>query len=124
MMVKELKYANGLLFIIGAVTLFIPLFIKIPNEQNKSRFIELPTCYVKAQTGTICSTCGLTRSIVYLYRGDWANSKAHHPYGYLFFFWAVLQLGARFLLIYKPFFNIFIIDSVQLVLFLIIFSMF
>lgn len=124
MMVKELKYANSILIFLGVFALLTPIFIKLPNESGKYRFLRIPECVIKAQTGKVCTTCGLTRSIVYLYRGDWPKSEAYHPYGHIFFIWAALQFMIRPLVIFRPTYRLLIIDMAQLILFLVIFTTF
>jgi len=121
MMMKEYKYVNILLLTFLFIAILIPFFIKLPNDSSTVKFIKLPECFVKKETGKLCPSCGLTRSITYIYRGDWSKSKTFHPYGFIFFIWLIFQLLIRILLIFKISNLIVFLDLTQLLLFMIIF---
>ena len=121
-MEKEYKYVNLILLILGIIGIMTPCFIKLPNDSATIKFVELPECFVKVETGKLCPSCGLTKSIVYIYRGDLSKSKTFHPFGFLFFIWLMLQLIIRILLTFKISELIAFIDVAQLLIFILIFK--
>jgi hypothetical protein len=82
---SQYKYVNGALLLIFFMASIAPFMIDIPNVNKYSSPIKvvLPACFVKAHTGKECSTCGLTRSVVALYNGDFKLSIKYHPAGYI-----------------------------------------
>lgn len=82
----QYKYVNGALLFLMILAVFAPFAIHIPDISKYSIPIKIapPTCFVKEHTGKECPTCGLTRSIVAIYNGDFNRSFKFHPLGYLF----------------------------------------
>lgn len=93
---KEYTLANKSIFLIIIIFLILP-FIIIFVEQyiNLPLLSYAPKCFVEAQTGHPCPTCGLTRSIVLLYSGRFQESVVQYAYGYLFVFILAIQLILR-----------------------------
>jgi hypothetical protein len=46
--------------------------------------ISTPPCFVRQHTGQFCKSCGLARSIIALYHGQFTLSNLYHPLGMLF----------------------------------------
>ncbi len=58
--------------------------------------LPLPhVCASRAWLGVDCPTCGLTRSLIYLVRGDWRGSVRAHRLGWLVAALIVLQIPVR-----------------------------
>jgi hypothetical protein len=67
--------------IAGAVlTLAIPFFIHLTNSGEHLETAQ-SFCPFKMLTGMPCPGCGITKSLVFLYEGDFANSFYHHIFG-------------------------------------------
>ena len=60
-----------------------------------SRFPLPQVCASRAWLGVGCPTCGLTRSLISLARGDWRGSVRAHRLGWLVAALIVLQIPAR-----------------------------
>lgn len=58
-----------------------------------------PVCSIRQRTGHDCPSCGLTRSIVTLYRGDWDLSRSYHPAGCLVVLFILVELLLRLVVI-------------------------
>jgi hypothetical protein len=71
----------------------------LPNERVAFRgFPEWPlphSCFSRAALGVSCPGCGLTRSFVYLARGDWHNAWREHRLGWLLAAIVALQFPYR-----------------------------
>ena len=94
---KEYRFVNmGLIFV---MSLLIVLFFVSHSTKLSSAFPFLnrltPSCFVKEQTGVPCPTCGMSRSIVAFYQGDFLKSRNYHPYGYFFVLFFCLQFCLR-----------------------------
>lgn len=57
------------------VPFFILIFQKIPIENEQS------FCPVKMITGFPCPGCGITKSIIFFYEGEWLKSLSYHLFG-------------------------------------------
>lgn len=68
--------------------LIIPFFLGIQNH-NHSLDHEQSLCPLKMLTGFPCPTCGITKSIVYLYEGDILTSLSYHLLGPIVVFFSV-----------------------------------
>ena len=67
--------------IIGAfLTLMIPFFFFFFNEDNHLETV-LSLCAFKMITGFPCPGCGITKSLVYFYHGDFYKSVSYHILG-------------------------------------------
>jgi len=76
-----------LLYWLLLVALLAATFLPLPR---------LPVCQFKALTGLPCPGCGLTRSMMAISRGRFAQAYAYHPFGfvlYLILLTAVLLMG-------------------------------
>ena len=84
--VNGYKYVNGALLLLMTLAVFAPFTLHIPDVNRYSSPIKVvpPSCFVKENTGMECAMCGLTRSIVAIYNGDFNLSVKFHPLGYLF----------------------------------------
>jgi len=95
---KEYRHVNcalASLFLILAVT---PLVANIfEGEGPSGTGFLLPRCTVLEHTGKACGGCGLTRSVLALYHGDLAASRAWHPAGALVVALVFAQLLFRLL---------------------------
>jgi hypothetical protein len=65
---------------VACLAVLLPLMVG--SEEHRGIF-EMPRCSVLETTGKSCATCGLTRSLHTLYRGEVSRSRAYHPYGWL-----------------------------------------
>ncbi|HPJ09639.1 MAG TPA: DUF2752 domain-containing protein [Flavobacterium sp.] len=67
--------------IIGAVlTLLIPFFLMLDNHNHELDSAQ-SFCPFKMLTGFPCPGCGITKSLVYFYEGDWVKSFGFHLFG-------------------------------------------
>ncbi|MDD2673712.1 MAG: DUF2752 domain-containing protein [Flavobacterium sp.] len=67
--------------IIGAfLTLMIPFFLMFFNEDNHLE-TDQSLCPFKMITGFPCPGCGITKSLVYFYHGDFYKSVSYHILG-------------------------------------------
>jgi hypothetical protein len=82
---KEYKFVNGALIVLFIIAVSAPFAVSIPGLFNNSFPLQWkpPDCFIKQQTGKPCPTCGLTRSVVALYNGNWNVSQHYYPKGYL-----------------------------------------
>lgn len=75
---KEKRKIYG---IIGAfLTLLIPLFLMYFNTNNHLE-TDQSLCPFKMLTGFPCPGCGITKSLVYWYEGDYYKSISYHVLG-------------------------------------------
>lgn len=93
---KEYAITNKILSLIIITFLILP-FIIIFTEQYTNLPIRAyrPKCFVETNTGHPCPTCGLTRSILLLYRGHFQESMKQYAHGYLFVLILSIQLFLR-----------------------------
>jgi len=82
-MTSEYRAFNLLLGAVLIVIAVAPFLVEIPESGIGNRVVGVhpPICFVRAHTGEQCPGCGLTRSVVALYNGDWALSRSYHPAG-------------------------------------------
>lgn len=70
-----------ILGITGALlTLVIPFFLWLNNTNHKLDK-EQSFCPLKATTGFPCPSCGITKSMVYFYDGNFVKSLGYHLFG-------------------------------------------
>lgn len=75
---KEKRKIYG---IVGAIiTLIIPFFLMFFNEDNHLETAQ-SLCPFKMITGFPCPGCGITKSLVYFYHGDFYKSISYHILG-------------------------------------------
>jgi hypothetical protein len=93
---KEYAAANRFLFAIIIILLTMPFASILYERLNHSPFSLMTlNCFVTAQTGEPCPTCGLTRSIRSLYKDHFQESIVQYSYGYLFVLLLITQLFLR-----------------------------
>jgi Protein of unknown function (DUF2752) len=63
---------------IAALALVIPIFI-VQNDGDVEHSQSI--CPFKLLTGMPCPGCGITKSIVFLYQGEWDKSLSYHLFG-------------------------------------------
>lgn len=90
---NEYKKANIILFLLLLCFIVSPyLFINLIEYPIDLSYIN---CFVKNETGVPCKSCGLTRSVLSLYRGDIFQSQQYSPKGIIFVIMGVVQLFLR-----------------------------
>lgn len=73
-------YTRKLLGIAGAIiTLAFPLFVLLFHSGHIET--EQSLCPFKMLTGFPCPGCGITKSMLFLYQGDWLTSLYYHAFG-------------------------------------------
>lgn len=92
---KEYRHINRAFACVFLVLAIVPLFANIYASAGGSRAFPFPACAVLQHTGKLCPACGLTRSVLAFYRGEFALSHAWHPAGGLLVGWIFLQLLLR-----------------------------
>ncbi len=93
---KEYCLANRILVLLLVAIAAAPVVVNVTAPRgNGSLLFALPSCAVRRHTGRPCTGCGLTRSVLALYRGDFAGSRAWHPAGSLFVMLIFVQLLLR-----------------------------
>ena len=71
------------------LALLIPAIILLLNPHLEG---DQSLCPFKMLTGFPCSGCGLTKSMVFFYEGDWNKSLSYHIFGPAFIFFCVLAI--------------------------------
>ena len=93
---KEYRYANCAFACLCLALAIMPLFANMYEASpGGTRAFPFPTCAVLQHTGKLCAGCGLTRSVLAFYRGEFALSHAWHPGGSLLVVLIFLQLLLR-----------------------------
>ena len=93
---KEYAVANRILAILIVILILLPFASTFSERLGYQTFLlNAPSCFVKNHTGKTCPTCGLTHSILSLYKGHFQESVIEHQYGYLFVAIMVIQLCLR-----------------------------
>jgi len=69
--------------------LLIPAIILLLNPHLEG---DQSLCPFKMLTGFPCPGCGLTKSMVFFYEGDWNKSLSYHIFGPAFIFFCVLAI--------------------------------
>jgi hypothetical protein len=94
--------------IIGAtITLMVPFFLMFFNGNNHLE-TDQSLCPFKMITGFPCPGCGITKSLVYFYEGDFYKSISYHilgPFVIVFSFIAIVVLTTE-LITKKEYFNV------------------
>jgi hypothetical protein len=93
--------------IIGAtITLMVPFFLMFFNGNNHLE-TDQSLCPFKMITGFPCPGCGITKSLVYFYEGDFYKSISYHilgPFVIVFSLIAIVVLTTE-LITKKEYFN-------------------
>ena len=93
---KEYRYANCALACLCLALAIMPLFANMYGASTGgARAFPFPACAVLQHTGKSCAGCGLTRSVLAFYKGEFALSHAWHPAGSLLVTVIFLQLLLR-----------------------------
>ncbi|MBI5816622.1 MAG: DUF2752 domain-containing protein [Nitrospinae bacterium] len=91
---KEWRFANIGIACLLFIALLFPFTIVLSGNTPNTTWYS-PTCFVRQHTGMPCQTCGLTRSIVAFYRGEWDNSLRYHKSGMLIIVVGLIELFLR-----------------------------
>jgi|LQYC01.1.fsa_nt_gi hypothetical protein len=93
---KEYAVTNRFIVVLMVILLLLP-FASIFSERlgHPSFLLNTLSCFVKDHTEESCPTCGLTHSVLSLYKGDFQESAAQHAWGFLFVAVLVIQLCLR-----------------------------
>jgi hypothetical protein len=88
------------MLLIALAATFLPFVLDVlPNQRVAFRGLRqfpLPeTCMARSVFGVSCPGCGLTRSFIYLARGDWQHALALHRLGWLLAAAVLLQFPYR-----------------------------
>lgn len=105
--------------IIGAVlTLLVPLILMYFNANNHLE-TDQSLCPFKMLTGFPCPGCGITKSLVYWYEGDYYKSISYHVLGPFVIGFCILTIVVLIteLITKKEYFNSFLYNK-KLALFL------
>ena len=95
----EHRLFNALLAAVLVTVLAAPFAVDF-QEAEAARWplvLLMPQCFVLRQTGHICPACGLTRSILALYKGHWELSRTYHPAGFVVLAALLFELLLRML---------------------------
>lgn len=96
---REYRYVNYTLLLLAVIFILYPLGVSIPGEVESYLPFELPTIpslMSVTYPNIPCSSCGLTRSVVFLYHFDLYSALAFNKAGVLIVTLAVAQLFLRF----------------------------
>lgn len=94
---REYFYVNCALTLVFLALALLPFALRIRAGVVEDALLHLPApaCFVQQETGQPCPSCGLTRSVVALYQGDWRGSLGFHHLGPAFVALMVLELLLR-----------------------------
>jgi len=121
---QEYKYVNIVLSVFFSILFLFPIPFAI-NSENETDFSNadilvmedyLPKCAIFEKTGMYCPSCGLTRSVIALYKFNYKLSVFYNPSGILFVSIVLFQLIFRIFLFIKSSKWMPIIDVLQLML--------
>jgi hypothetical protein len=95
---RRRRHLEMLLAATGVVVLAFVLDVR-PDQRVALHWLPdypLPeTCLARSIFGIPCPGCGLTRSFIYLARGDWQQAQALHHLGWLMALAVLLQFPYR-----------------------------
>lgn len=92
----EYAAVNKIILFLILIIISLPFTCIIAERINGSQLLlDSIHCFTKAETGKPCPTCGLSRSILLLYKGHFQESMSQYAYGYLFVFLLFTQLVLR-----------------------------
>ena len=85
---RQYRIFNGTMTAILIVAIAAPLCFDIPGTFKNIIPISInpPPCFIREHTGQYCKSCGLLRSIIAVYHGEWSLSRLYHPLGIIFVF--------------------------------------
>lgn len=96
---RERRYHRVTLAMSAGALLFALALVPKPETDGihtELMGLRMPTlCLYRATSGMDCPACGLTRSFMYLVRGDVTHAVRCNPLGPLFFLIVVLQIPYR-----------------------------
>jgi len=121
---REYKLVNVLFIVLILVFLMIPLISQTENMGESVSFPLLGSipCQIKERTGNLCSSCGLTRSIISLYKGDLAKSQSYHKGGIYLLLLLMVQFCLRFFPVYVDKIWLPWTDIAQIIVFSVVFK--
>jgi len=110
---NEHRFVNMTLLLLFLTLLIIPFGFDY-SEQSDAVYLfkyKFPRCTYKQLTGTVCPSCGLTRSVAALYRGNLQLSLFYNKAGIFLVIFSLIQTLLRLVpVIYKkewlPWFDI------------------
>jgi hypothetical protein len=86
------KVKGKLFGIAGAfLTLAIPYIIMLLNDNNQIETAQ-SLCPFKMLTGFPCPGCGITKSLIFLYEGDFLKSIFYHLFGPIVFLFCIAAI--------------------------------
>ena len=93
---KEYAVANIIIAALIVILLILPCASILSERLGYQTFLlNAPSCFVMKHTEKPCPTCGLTHSIISLYKGNFQESVTQHAWGYIFVFILIIQLCLR-----------------------------
>lgn len=94
----EYKCLNLSISIFLCIVLLLPIAINIFNLDSISNiYINSFECFNNKIIGESCNFCGITRSILSLYKGDIVSSMKYNVGGLLFVIFIIIQVMIRFI---------------------------
>lgn len=101
---REYRYVNIGILIVIFVIILLPFILNIKIYMGGKSYLNHDSvkCFYLSNMGKPCFFCGMTRSLLSLYRGDFDLSRQFHPGGsyilvglsfqfFLRFFWLLLR---------------------------------
>lgn len=114
---KEYAIANLVIFAILSLSFIIPYMFILAEKFKQIPISTFTTkCFIKLNIGKDCPTCGLTRSIILLYKGQFEKSIFQYSYGYIFLLLLVTQFFLRLIPIFRRHILIPYMDIAQMIL--------
>lgn len=115
---REYRYVNLVITIVISVVLFLPVVVNSVTYFGHHDLdnVGIAKCFYFENTGRYCKYCGITRSMLALYRGDYQKSKEYNLKGLIFVILLSVQFCIRFIWIFYPIKLYALIDIVQLTL--------
>jgi hypothetical protein len=75
--------------IVAMLTIIVPYLIMLSDSHVES---SQSLCPFKLLTGLPCPGCGITKSIIFLYKGDIMRSLAYHIFGPLVILFCIVSI--------------------------------
>ncbi|MEY4578976.1 MAG: hypothetical protein RL701_3679 [Pseudomonadota bacterium] len=111
----EYRVFNVVLAVVLVLILVAPLAIVFSDGSAWVTGMLVPKCQILARTGHECEGCGLTRSVLALYQGQWQLSRQLHWGGSIFVGVISAELVVRLVAVFvRPSQRLFWLDLTQL----------